>query len=619
MDVSPLLEIQPAPRAVFDRLADASPPRALPGPRRRRVAAGDLGPVRDADPRRRALADRARARARRSRRDLRAELGRVGERRARRPDRRRGVRADLSGVDAPSRSRTSSSTPRSTYVFVAGASRSRGSKARARRGAQRAGRSMLDDARGPSAAGDGAIRAAPQRDAAAPTLVDARLGAHRSRSRPRRCSTRAAPRATRRACRSRTATSARTAPTGSLQRAAARRGRPRPALAADEPHLRLRRAVPRQHRSAGRRTSRRPPTCSTCCPSVAPQRVHERARALGEDRARDRRARRPADALRRVTGGRLRFCLSGGAGLKGEIKELLHAHGLLDHRRLRPHRDVADADAQPPRRVPLRHGRQAAAVASSSSSPTTARSSRAARTCSPATTRIPAATAAAFTDDGWFRTGDVGRWTDDGFLQIIDRKKDILVTAGGKNVPPANIEVRFADDPVIERVVVYGDARAVPRRRGVAARRGARPASATQLVAAAHRRDQRASSRATRRSSGLRRRRAAHRRGRHSDLVAQAPPQGGLRAPPRPLRGALRVKRAARSRRSTRSPRCSRRAPKGARRRSARRRTRGVDARTSGGCCGSRRRGADVRDAGPARAVADQPPVRARPRARRGR
>ena len=73
--------------------------------------------------------------------------------------------------------------------------------------------------------------------------------------------------------------------------------------------------------------------------------------------------------------------------------------------------------------------------------------------------KVPTATAAAFTDDGWFRTGDIGRWTADGFLQIIDRKKDILVTAGGKNVPPVNIESRFVDDPVIERVVVYGDER----------------------------------------------------------------------------------------------------------------------------------------------------------------
>ena len=44
-------------------------------------------------------------------------------------------------------------------------------------------------------------------------------------------------------------------------------------------------------------------------------------------------------------------------------------------------------------------------------------------------------------------------------LQIIDRKKDILVSSGGKNIPPVNIETRFVDDPVIERVVVYGDAR----------------------------------------------------------------------------------------------------------------------------------------------------------------
>ena len=71
----------------------------------------------------------------------------------------------------------------------------------------------------------------------------------------------------------------------------------------------------------------------------------------------------------------------------------------------------------------------------------------------------PGATAAAFTEDGWFCTGDVGRWTEDGFLQIIDRKKDILVNSGGKNIPPANIEAKFVDDPVIERVVVYGDAR----------------------------------------------------------------------------------------------------------------------------------------------------------------
>jgi long-chain acyl-CoA synthetase len=69
----------------------------------------------------------------------------------------------------------------------------------------------------------------------------------------------------------------------------------------------------------------------------------------------------------------------------------------------------------------------------------------------------PEATRAAFTEDGWFRTGDIGRFTEDGYLQIIDRKKDILVTAGGKNIPPANVEIRFTGDPAIAHVVVYGD------------------------------------------------------------------------------------------------------------------------------------------------------------------
>ncbi len=82
--------------------------------------------------------------------------------------------------------------------------------------------------------------------------------------------------------------------------------------------------------------------------------------------------------------------------------------------------------------------------------------SRAGPTCSAATTRI-LPRREVLTDDGWLKTGDVGRWTEVGFLQIVDRKKDILVTSGGKNLAPANIEVRFADDPLIAHVVVAGD------------------------------------------------------------------------------------------------------------------------------------------------------------------
>ncbi|HKC59384.1 MAG TPA: long-chain fatty acid--CoA ligase [Myxococcales bacterium] len=69
------------------------------------------------------------------------------------------------------------------------------------------------------------------------------------------------------------------------------------------------------------------------------------------------------------------------------------------------------------------------------------------------------ATAAALTPDGWLQTGDVGRIDRDGFLHITDRKKDLLITSGGKNVSPQNIEGQLTRIPGVAHAVVVGDAR----------------------------------------------------------------------------------------------------------------------------------------------------------------
>lgn len=69
----------------------------------------------------------------------------------------------------------------------------------------------------------------------------------------------------------------------------------------------------------------------------------------------------------------------------------------------------------------------------------------------------PEATAEVFAADGWLRTGDIARIDDDGFVYIVDRKKEIIVTAGGKNIAPQPIENELKLDKYISQAYVYGD------------------------------------------------------------------------------------------------------------------------------------------------------------------
>jgi long-chain acyl-CoA synthetase len=74
---------------------------------------------------------------------------------------------------------------------------------------------------------------------------------------------------------------------------------------------------------------------------------------------------------------------------------------------------------------------------------------------------LPEKTAEAFTEDGFLRTGDIGAFDEEGYLKIIDRKKELIISAGGKNMSPANIEATLKTaSPLIGQACCIGDARA---------------------------------------------------------------------------------------------------------------------------------------------------------------
>jgi len=163
--------------------------------------------------------------------------------------------------------------------------------------------------------------------------------------------------------------------------------------------------------------------------------------------------------VRQVFGGRIRFFVSGSAPLNREIAEWFHAAGLLilegygltetagggfinrpDHLKLGtvglPF-EGTEVRISTDREVQVRSPNVMAGYH-----------------------HMPEATAAAFTDDGWLRTGDEGRLDDEGFLSITGRIKDMFKTSGGKYIVPPAIEEKFiALCPYASQFLVFGEAR----------------------------------------------------------------------------------------------------------------------------------------------------------------
>ena len=161
--------------------------------------------------------------------------------------------------------------------------------------------------------------------------------------------------------------------------------------------------------------------------------------------------------LRAALGGQVRAAVSGSAPLTKRLGHFFRGVGVPVLRGLRPHRDL--------RRDLGEHAcPRSGSGRSGGPSPASVRPHRgrrgdpasAARSCSRATGTTPRPPPRRSTD-GWFRTGDVGELDDDGFLSITGRNKEIIVTAGGKNVAPAVLEDRLRANPLVGQVLVVGD------------------------------------------------------------------------------------------------------------------------------------------------------------------
>jgi long-chain acyl-CoA synthetase len=168
------------------------------------------------------------------------------------------------------------------------------------------------------------------------------------------------------------------------------------------------------------------------------------------------------EKLHEALGGRLRWAVSGGAPLSPDIAEFFHAAGILILEGYGLTETCPALTFNRPSRFKFGSVGQALSGIELSIAGDGEILARGPNIATLGYYKQPEATAEVFEPTGWFHTGDIGRMDEEGFLYITDRKKDLIVTAGGMNLAPQNIENLLKTDPFVSQAMVYGDRRPYP-------------------------------------------------------------------------------------------------------------------------------------------------------------